>query len=64
MNKTNLADLWKQVEQNAAAIESSLLKEADERYKRKLDDLQREYAAETQSIREAFGNANSPQNAE
>ncbi len=64
MNKTNLADLWKQVEQNAAAIESSLLKEADERYKRKLDDLQREYAAETQSIREAFGNANLPQNAE
>jgi F0F1-type ATP synthase membrane subunit b/b' len=54
MNKT-VSDLLKQVEANANTIRDKLLSEADERYQRKRDDLQREYAAERQSILNAFG---------
>ena len=64
MNPINLHDLMKQVEQNANGIRNRLLDEADARYKRKLDDLQREYASERQSISDAFGGAEQPQAAE
>lgn len=36
-------------------VQTLLLNDADERYKRKLDDLQREYAAERSAITTAFG---------
>ena len=36
-------------------VQTLLLNDADERYKRKLDDLQREYAAERNAITNAFG---------
>lgn len=63
MNFTNFHDLLKQAEQNARNIRDRLLAEADARYKRKLDDLQREAAAERQSIHESFGGIDTPQSA-
>lgn len=63
MNFTNFHDLLKQAEDNARNIRDRLLAEADARYKRKLDDLQREAAAERQSISEAFGGFDVPQSA-
>jgi hypothetical protein len=58
VNFLNFHDLLKQAEQNARTIRDRLLTEADARYQRKLDDLQREYAAEQQAIRDAFGGLN------
>lgn len=51
----NFNDVLKQAENNARSIRDRLLNAADERYRRKMDDLQREYAAERASIEEAFG---------
>ena len=51
----NFNDVLKQAENNARCIRDRLLNAADERYRRKMDDLQREYAAERAAIEEAFG---------
>ena len=51
----NFHDLLKQAEDSTKNIRDKLLLDADERYKRKRDDLQREYAAERQAILDSFG---------
>jgi hypothetical protein len=51
----NIADILKQAAANSDGIRQKLLSEADARYQRRRDELQREYAAECAMISEVFG---------
>jgi hypothetical protein len=51
----NIAEILKQAAANSDGIRQKLLSGADARYKRRRDELQREYAAECAMIGEAFG---------
>ena len=52
----NIAKILQAAAESSDAIRQKLLSDADARYQRRRDELQREYAAECQMINEAFGN--------
>ena len=51
----NIAKILQEAAENSDGIRQKFLSEADARYQRRRDELQREYAAECQMIDDAFG---------
>ncbi len=51
----NIAKILQEAAESSDGIRQKLLSDADTRYQRRRDELQREYAAECQMINEAFG---------